>query len=48
MEPIFRKQYEIDTIHLDRFGRMKSSMILYFTQEIFSCPARYSAIFLAF
>ena len=34
MEPIFRKQYEIDTIHLDRFGRMKSSMILYFTQEI--------------
>ena len=31
---IHRQQYEISTIHLDRFGRMKPSMILYFAQEV--------------
>ena len=34
MEPIYRQQFEISTIHLDCFGRMKPSMILYFAQEV--------------
>ena len=33
MEPIFRQTYNIDTIHLDRHGRVKPSMLLYFAQE---------------
>ena len=34
MEPIFRTQYTIEDIHLDCYGRMKSSVILYFAQEV--------------
>lgn len=34
MHKIHREQFDISTIHLDRFGRMKSSMILYFAQEV--------------
>ena len=34
MEPIFRQNFEISAIHLDCFGRMKPSMILYFAQEV--------------
>ena len=34
MHRIHREQFQISTIHLDRFGRMKSSMILYFAQEV--------------
>ncbi len=33
MEPIFVKEYEISTIHLDCFGRVKPSVLLYFAQE---------------
>ena len=34
MNKIYREQFQISTIHLDRFGRMKNSMILYFAQEV--------------
>ena len=33
MEPIYRKKYEIEAIHLDCFGRVKPSVLLYFAQE---------------
>ena len=33
MEPIFRQTQKIEDIHLDRFGRLKPSTILYFAQE---------------
>lgn len=33
MEPIFKQTYEISAIHLDRFGRMKPSVILLLAQE---------------
>lgn len=33
MEPIFRQTYEISAIHVDRHGRTKPSVILYFAQE---------------
>ena len=33
MEQIFRKTYQLETIHLDRFGRLKPSVMLYFAQE---------------
>ena len=33
MEPIFRQSYEISAIHVDCFGRLKPSTILYFAQE---------------
>lgn len=33
METIFKKTYKIETIHLDRFGRVKPSVMLYFAQE---------------
>ena len=33
MEPFFRKKYEISAIHLDCFGRVKPSVLLYFAQE---------------
>lgn len=33
MEQVFRKTYQIETIHLDRFGRLKPSVMLYFAQE---------------
>ena len=33
MESIFRQTYEISAIHLDRYGRVKPSVILYFAQE---------------
>ena len=34
MELIYRENFTLSTIHLDRFGRMKTSMILYFAQEV--------------
>ena len=34
MEPIFRKDFHITDIHVDCFGRMKPSMVLYLAQEI--------------
>ena len=34
MEPIFKQTYEISAIHLDRFGRMKPSVILLLAQEV--------------
>lgn len=33
MEQVFRKTYQIETIHLDRYGRLKPSVMLYFAQE---------------
>ena len=33
MEPIFRQTYHITAIHVDRFGRVKPSVLLYFAQE---------------
>ena len=33
MEPIFRQSYDISAIHVDCFGRLKPSTILYFAQE---------------
>lgn len=33
MEPIFRQTYEISAIHVDCFGRVKPSVLLYFAQE---------------
>ena len=34
MELIFSRDFPIETVHVDRFGRLKPSMILYFAQEI--------------
>ena len=33
MEPIFRQTYKIEDMHLDCFGRVKPSVLLYFAQE---------------
>ena len=33
MGPIYQKKYEIEDIHLDCFGRVKPSVLLYFAQE---------------
>ena len=33
MEPIYQLSFEISDLHADRFGRLKSSSILYFVQE---------------
>jgi len=33
MEPIYRSQFTISDIHVDRFGRVKPSVLLYFVQE---------------
>lgn len=33
MEPIFQKEYTISAIHVDRFGRIKPSILLLFAQE---------------
>lgn len=34
MEQIFTKEFTVDTVFVDRFGRLKPSMILYFAQEV--------------
>ena len=34
MEPIYSQSFEITDIHVDCYGRLKSSMILYFAQEV--------------
>ncbi len=34
MEPVYSQNFQIQDIHLDRFGRVKPSMLLYFTQEV--------------
>ena len=34
MEPIYTQDYYIDTIDVDRFGRLKTSSILYLAQEV--------------
>lgn len=33
MEPIFRQSFPISAVHLDRYGRVKPSAILFFAQE---------------
>ncbi len=34
MEPIYRQKFTIHTIHLDRYDRVKPSVLLYFAQEV--------------
>ena len=34
MEPLYTQTIELTDIHVDRYGRMKSSMILYLAQEV--------------
>ena len=34
MEPIFRQTFTLSDIHLDPFGRVKPSVLLYFAQEV--------------
>lgn len=34
MEPIFQKDFEITDICVDRYGRLKPSMVLWFAQEV--------------
>ncbi len=36
MEPIFRQQFKISTLHMDRYDRVKPSVLLYFAQEVAS------------
>lgn len=33
-QPIYAQEFPVETVHVDRFGRLKSSMILYFAQEV--------------
>ena len=33
MEPIYKHQFDVKEIHVDRFGRVKPSVLLYFVQE---------------
>lgn len=33
MEPIYRQNFTVSEIHVDRFGRVKPSVLLYFVQE---------------
>lgn len=33
MEPIYRQEFQIADIHVDRYGRAKPSVLLYFVQE---------------
>ncbi len=33
MEPLYKQQFTVSDIHLDRFGRLKPSVLLYFAQE---------------
>ena len=33
MEAVFKKTYQVETIHLDRYGRVKPSVMLYFSQQ---------------
>ncbi len=34
MEPIYQKEFEIDTLVTDRFGKLKPSAVLYYVQEV--------------
>ena len=34
MQPIYRQQFHIDPVAVDRFGRLKPSMLLLFSQEV--------------
>lgn len=34
MEPIFEREFALEDIHVDRYGRMKPSAILYLAQEV--------------
>jgi len=40
MEPLFRKEYTMEAIHVDRFGRAKPSVLLYLTQEAATLHSR--------
>ena len=34
MEPIYTQNFTIEDVHVDRFGKLKPSMILYIAQEM--------------
>ena len=34
MEPIYQQEFTIEAVHVDRYGRLKPSMLLYFAQEV--------------
>ena len=34
MEPIYQQEFTIEDVHVDRYGRLKPSMLLYFAQEV--------------
>jgi len=34
MEPIYQQDFEVSDVYVDCYGRLKSSMILYFAQEV--------------
>ena len=34
MELVYSRDFPIETVYVDRFGRLKPSMILYFAQEV--------------
>ena len=34
MEPVFRKEFQIEAVHVDRYLRVKPSTLLYFAQEV--------------
>lgn len=47
MEPIFQKSFEITDLHVDRYGRLLPSKILYFAQEVAGMDCTGQAEFLA-
>lgn len=34
MEPIYQQNFTIEDVHVDRYGRLKPSMLLYFAQDV--------------
>ena len=34
MEPFYKQKFTVSELHLDRFGRLKPSVLLYFAQEV--------------
>ena len=36
MEPIYKLDFTVSEIHVDRFGRVKPSVLLYFVQIIYT------------
>jgi len=34
MEPFYKQTFTVTDLHVDRFGRLKPSVLLYFAQEV--------------